>query len=87
MLVLNICLSDIPLERVTISKKNNKQYIKLVVREMTCYDDYGNTHNVIVSQRHKDDTSDLIYVGRGKAYNKFYNNRKKYRDDDEDEAF
>lgn len=67
MLVIDLCLSDIPKTKMTKSEKNGKFYCKVVVNELQNEDKYGNTHSVRM-QKPKDSQEETIWVGKGKEY-------------------
>lgn len=66
-LFLDICLSDIPKERIK-EARNGKKYLKIVVGELRQRDDHDNDHYVSVyvprEERHEGDKT--IFIGRGK---------------------
>ena len=66
-LFLDICLSDIPKERIKRAS-NGKAYVKVIVGELRQEDERGNNHSVMVyvpkEERHEGDRP--IYIGRGK---------------------
>lgn len=77
MIVLDICLSDIPREKITTGK-NGKKYAKICLVEMLKADDWGNTHTLYMSQT-KDERAEGTakqWVGKGKEYT----DRKKTND-------
>jgi len=70
MIVLDICLSDIPKDRIKKSEKNNKSYCQIVVDTRKEKDNYGNTHTLYMNQT-KEERADKVaksYVGSGKEY-------------------
>lgn len=69
MIVLDICLSDIPRERITTGK-NGKKYCKLCVTEMRQPDNYGNSHTVYMSQTKEERAAraEKQWVGKGTLY-------------------
>lgn len=68
MIVLDICLSDIPKEQI-VRASNGKAYCKLVVAERREEDRYGNNLTVYMSARKEDRDKPKQYVGSGKSYN------------------
>ena len=69
MIVISICLSDIPEDKITISS-NGKKYVNIVVDQRKEKDQYDNTHTVYMSQS-KDERQAKVpkkYVGNGKEY-------------------
>lgn len=69
MITLNICLSDLPKDKITTSEKNGKKYINLILWENKEPDKFGNTHNITVSKP-KESTEPTVYVGNGKEFGK-----------------
>lgn len=68
MIIIDICLSDIPAEARKKSEKNGKIYAKFVVDERKEKDKFDNTHSVYINQT-KDERevkAAKIYVGNGK---------------------
>jgi len=67
MIVISICLSDIPASART-KAKNGKIYASFVIDEKKEVDAYGNTHSVAISQSKEQRTAKepKIYVGNGK---------------------
>jgi YHS domain-containing protein len=70
MIVIDVCLSDIPAESRSKSEKNGKTYAKLVVDNRKEKDQYDNTHTVYVNQTKEERASQAkkVYVGNGKEY-------------------
>lgn len=70
MLVIDICLSDIPSEARNKSEKNGKIYAKFVIDERKEKDQYGNTHSVAINQtkEQREAKEKKVYVGNGKQY-------------------
>lgn len=70
MIVIDVCLSDIPAEARNKSKKNGKTYAKLVVDNRKEKDQYDNTHTIYVNQTKEERASQAkkVYVGNGKEY-------------------
>jgi len=68
MIIIDICLSDIPAEARKKSEKNNKVYAKFVVDERKEKDKFDNTHTVYVNQskEEREAKAAKIYVGSGK---------------------
>ena len=69
MIVISICLSDIPEDKITTSS-NGKKYVNIVVDQRKEKDQYDNTHIVYMSQS-KDERQAKVpkkYVGNGKEY-------------------
>lgn len=72
MRVSNICLSDIPKEKIYTSPKTGKKYITLVEWDNDEPDRFGNDYSIQVSQT-KDERQmkvKAVYVGNGKDYSK-----------------
>ena len=70
MINVSICLSDLPKEKITLSEKNGKKYINLIVDSRKEPDQYGQTHTVYVSQSkdERENKEPKKYVGNGKEY-------------------
>lgn len=70
MIVLDICLSDIPKDRIKKSEKNNKSYASIIVDERKEPDQYGNTHTLYMgmTKEEREAKSAKQYVGSGKEY-------------------
>jgi len=88
MIVIDICLSDIPADARKKSEKNGKVYAKFVVDERKSPDNYGNTHTVYVNQskEEREAKKDKQYVGSGKEFvfdNKKTSNVVQLPDEDE----
>jgi hypothetical protein len=68
MIIIDLCLSDIPAEARKKSEKNQKVYAKFVVDERKSPDNYGNTHTVYVNQTKEEREAGNAkqYVGSGK---------------------
>lgn len=78
MIIVSICLSDIPAEKRTKSDKNGKTYASIVVDERRDGEDkYGNTHMVYMSQTKEERTAKAtrVFVGNGKEF-KFDGSRR-----------
>ena len=74
MIVVSICLSDIPAEARTKNEKNGKTYASFVIDQRKTADNYGNTHSVAINQtkEQRENKVPKVYVGNGKEY-KFNN--------------
>jgi hypothetical protein len=70
MLILDICLSDLPSEAITTGK-NGKKYIKLVCAERKTEGKFGETHYIALSQskEEREAKKPATYVGGAKSYN------------------
>lgn len=70
MITLSICVSDIPKEAITISQKNGKKYLSIVVDNLREVDKFGNTHCIKLSQTKEDRLNKVkpIYIGNGKEW-------------------
>lgn len=62
MYTINICLSDIPKEKINIGK-NGKKYITLNFTELKNPDKFGNTHTLYL---YDNQNKSKIYLGQGK---------------------
>ena len=69
MIVLNICLSDLPKELIHVGK-NGKKYINLVCDERKEVGQYGDTHSISLSQskEEREAKTPKLYVGGGKEF-------------------
>lgn len=69
MIVIDICLTDVPKELIT-EGKNGKKYLKLVLNERKSEGKYGETHTLQLSQTKEARQAGVkpTYVGSGKAY-------------------
>lgn len=69
MIVIDICLSDIPKESITLAK-NGKKYLKLVLHERKSEGKFGETHTLQLSQtkEERSTSNKPTYVGSGKKY-------------------
>ena len=69
MIVIDICLTDIPKDAIT-EGKNGKKYLKLVLNERKSEGKYGETHTLQLSQtkEQREAKASPVYVGSGKAY-------------------
>ena len=67
MIVLNICLSDIPAGS-RFKGKDGKIYTNIIATELREKDKFDNTHTVYMSQSKEDREAkaDKLYIGRGK---------------------
>lgn len=67
MIVLNICLSDIPADKRS-KGKDGKIYTNIIATELKAPDKFDNTHTVYMSQSKEDREAkaDKQYIGRGK---------------------
>lgn len=70
MIVVSICLSDIPKEAITTSQSNGKKYASFVIDERKEPDQFKNTHSVSMSQtkEQREAKEKKVYVGNGKEY-------------------
>jgi hypothetical protein len=68
MIVIDICLTDIPKDAIS-EGKNGKKYLKLVLNERKSEGKYGETHTLQVSQtkEQREAKASPVYVGSGKA--------------------
>lgn len=66
----SVCLSDIPKELITKSKKNGKQYLNIAVPKLKSKGKFGETHAITISvpkdQRKPDDKT--IFIGSLKTW-------------------
>ena len=65
MIKIDICLDDIPQEKISTAK-NGKRYTQICVGEMRTPDKWGNTHTCWMA---KDKEEPIIYVGKGTLFN------------------
>lgn len=67
-LLLDICLSDIPQERIK-EARNGKLYTKIEVSELREKDERENDHSikVYIPKAERDEGAKPIYIGRGKT--------------------
>lgn len=79
-LFLDICLSDIPKERIK-EAKNGKKYLKLNVGEMRHADPYGYDHYVSVYIPKEERGDKPVYVGKGRVANPPSNGNSPKSDD------
>lgn len=66
MIVLDICLSDIPKDRITTAR-NGKKYCKMVVAGRRQPDKYGNDQNLYMQMSKEEKGKEKIYVGSGRT--------------------
>lgn len=69
MIVIDICLTDIPKELIT-EAKNGKKYLRLVLNERKSEGKYGETHTLQLSQtkEQREAKAAPVYVGSGKEF-------------------
>lgn len=69
MIVIDICLSDIPKDAIT-EGKNGKKYLKLVLNKRKSEGKFGETHSLQLSQtkEQREAKAAPVYVGGGKEY-------------------
>jgi hypothetical protein len=69
MIVIDICLSDIPKDAIT-EGKNGKKYLKLVLNKRKSEGKFGETHTLQLSQtkEQREAKAAPVYVGGGKEY-------------------
>lgn len=88
MLILDICLSDIP-AAARRKAKNDKFYTNMVIDEMKKPDDYGNTHTVYMQQSKEERQAKTpkVYVGKAKeiVFNQTPNTAPQYNPDQDEE--
>lgn len=67
MINLNICLSDIPKDKIR-EAVNGKKYLDITVTDLQNVDEKGNTHKVAVRQSKEEREAKIppVYLGRGK---------------------
>lgn len=71
MIVASICLTDIPQDRITVSQKNGKKYLSIVIdANYNGADQFGNTHGIYVGQtkEEREARTRKTYIGNGKEY-------------------
>jgi uncharacterized protein YdbL (DUF1318 family) len=73
MLILDICLSDLPSEAITTAK-NGKKYIKLVCAERKTEGKFGETHYIALSQTKEEREAKKAATYVGGAKNVSYKN-------------
>lgn len=68
MVLIDLCLSDIPNYACKRSEKNGKIYVSLMLAERREADQYGNTHSLSVSQKKEERDANVpkVYVGSGR---------------------
>ena len=68
MIVIDLCLSDIPNSACRKSEKNGKIYVKLVVDKRKEPDQFKNDHTLYVNQtkEQREAKENKCYVGNGK---------------------
>lgn len=69
MIIVDLCLSDIPKEMIKRAN-NGKAYCKIVVAERRSVDKFGNNLTVFMSMPKEDKGKDKIYIGTGKSLQK-----------------
>ena len=69
MIVLNICVSDLPKDKI-ITGRNGKKYINLVLDERREVSQFGETHTITLSQskEEREAKATKVFVGGGKEY-------------------
>ena len=69
MIVIDICLTDVPKELITESK-NGKKYLKLVLNKRKSEGKFGETHTLQLSQtkEQREAKAVPVYVGSGKEF-------------------
>ncbi len=69
MIVIDICLTDVPKELIT-EGKNGKKYLKLVLNKRKSEGKFGETHTLQLSQtkEQREAKAAPVYVGGGKEY-------------------
>ena len=67
MILLNVCLSDIPKENITTGK-NGKEYVNLMLDERRDVGRFGETHSICLTQTKemREAKESKVYVGSGK---------------------
>ena len=67
-LLLDICLTDIPVERIKTAR-NEKKYLKVEVGELREKDEHENDHyvRVYVPKAEREEGVRPTYIGRGKS--------------------
>lgn len=68
--VVNLCLTDIPKEKIYKSEKSGKSYISLVIGDKDQKDQYDNDVSVTIAQtkEERQARTNKIYVGNGRKY-------------------
>lgn len=66
---LNICLSDIPEDKIKIGK-NEKKYIDINVFQRSTPDEFGNEYTLVIpkSKEETEAETETIYVGNGRKF-------------------
>jgi len=69
MIVVSICLSDLPKDKIKVAD-NGKKYINLILSERKEVGKYGETHTLSLSKtkEEREERVDTVYVGSGKEY-------------------
>ncbi len=67
MIVIDLCLSDLPREKIK-QASNGKKYINLILSERKEVGKYGETHTLIVSKTKEERQAPNVYVGSGKEF-------------------
>lgn len=69
MITIDICLTDLPKEKIR-QANNGKKYIQLVLSERQNVGQYGETHTLAVgkTREEREAKAPTIYVGSGKEY-------------------
>ena len=69
MIIVSVCLSDIPKGKI-VEAKNGKKYVNLVLDERREVGQYGETHMLYVSQtkEERQNKDKKVFVGSGKEY-------------------
>ena len=69
MILLNVCLSDIPKENI-IMGNNGKEYVNLVLDERREVGRFGDTHSICLTQTKemREAKEGKVYVGSGKEF-------------------
>jgi hypothetical protein len=69
MIVIDICLTDVPKELIT-EGKNGKKYLKLILNKRKSEGKFGETHTLQLSQtkEQREAKAAPVYVGSGKEF-------------------
>lgn len=67
MIILDICLNDIPQDKIKVAV-NGKKYVKFVVSQMKQADRWGNDYTVYMQQPQDQRGKPRQYVGKGKEF-------------------
>lgn len=69
MITIDICLTDLPKEKIR-QANNGKKYIQLILSERQNVGRYGETHTLAVGKTREEREAKVptIYVGSGKEY-------------------